>query len=55
MGEGYANEDYLDLLAVVRAMDEQALPDALARVLELGHTSGADSLLGFGAAFCCLL
>lgn len=55
MGEGYANEDYLDLLAVVRAMDEQALPDALARVLELGHTSGADGLLGFGAAFCCLL
>ena len=27
----------------------------LSRVLEAGHTSGADGLLGFGAAFCCLL
>lgn len=55
MGEGYANEDYLDLLAVVRAMDEQALPDALARVLELGHTSGADGSWGLvrRSVVCC--
>lgn len=51
---GYANEDYLELLEVIRSRNASALRGALLRVLELGHTSGADSLLGFGAAFGCL-
>lgn len=52
---GYANEDYLELLEAVRSADPASLPAALSRVLAVGHTSGADGLLGFGAAFCCLL
>lgn len=54
MVDGYANEDCLALLEVIGRGDAEALPRALRRVLELGHTSGADSLLGVGAAFCCL-
>lgn len=54
MVAGFANEDYLDLLAAVRARSARELPAALGCVLELGHTSGADGLLGFAAAFCCL-
>lgn len=55
MAAGYANEDYLELLACIRAGAWDALPVRIVRVLALGHTSGADGLMGFGAAFGCLL
>lgn len=53
--EGYANEDYLELCATLAAHEVVKLPARLSRVLEVGHTSGADGLLGFAAAFCCLI
>lgn len=53
--EGYANEDYLELCATLAAHEVVMLPTRLSRVLEVGHTSGADGLLGFAAAFCCLV
>lgn len=52
---GYANADYIDLCATLRAGEVAMLPARLSRVLEVGHTSGADGLLGFAAAFCCLI
>lgn len=54
MCEGYANEDYIGLLDAMGSNDRRQLGRALAKVLEMGHTSGADSLLGFAASFCCL-
>lgn len=54
MCEGYANEDYIDLLDAMGSHGCRSLGRALGRVLEMGHTSGADSLLGFAASFCCL-
>ena len=55
MVAGYANEDYLELLAVLKAAAWDRLPACLERILAVGHTSGADGLLGFGTAFGCLL
>lgn len=52
---GYANADYIGLCSALRAGGVAMLPARLSRVLEVGHTSGADGLLGFGAALCCLL
>ena len=53
--EGYANEDYLALCETLGNHEVAMLPARLSRVLEVGHTSGADGLLGFAAAFCCLV
>ena len=50
-----ANADYIDLCTTLRAGEVAMLPARLSRVLEVGHTSGADGLLGFAAAFCCLI
>lgn len=55
MCQGYANADYLDLLDAIRFGRSDDLPALIETVLNVGHTSGADSLLGFAAAFCCLL
>lgn len=55
MCQGYANADYLDLLEAMRLGRSDDLPALIETVLNVGHTSGADSLLGFAAAFCCLL
>lgn len=54
MSQGYANADYLDLLDAIRSGGLDDLPALIETVLNVGHTSGADSLLGFAAAFCCL-
>lgn len=54
MVDGYANEDVLALVAALAAGNERAAATAAAGVLNLGHTSGADILLGFSAAFGCL-
>ena len=54
MCQGYANADYLDLLDAIRSGRSDDLPVLIETVLNVGHTSGADSLLGFAAAFCCL-
>ena len=54
MTDGFANADYLDLLEAVARGRPERLPELVRRVLSVGHTSGADSLLGFAAAFCCL-
>ncbi|MBE6468526.1 MAG: DUF2877 domain-containing protein [Coriobacteriaceae bacterium] len=51
MCEGFANEDYVDLLRSLDGGEVEKVPGHLERILEMGHTSGADSLLGFGAAF----
>lgn len=53
--EGYANADYLELCETLRSHEVAMLPTRLSRVLEVGHTSGADGLFGFAAAFCCLM
>lgn len=53
--DGFANEDYIGLLDALEAHDPDALVRSVSRVLSVGHTSGADSLLGFAAAFCCLM
>lgn len=50
--EGYANEDYLSLLAALQSGSSKALNHVIAAILRVGHTSGADSLLGFSTAFC---
>lgn len=50
----YANADYLNLLDAIRSGRLDDLPALIETVLNVGHTSGADSLLGFAAAFCCL-
>lgn len=55
MCEGYTNADYLDLLDAIQSDKSDDLPALIETVLNVGHTSGADSLLGFAAAFCCLL
>lgn len=55
MCAGYANEDYLDLLAAIGAGRFEDLSRLCSRILSIGHTSGADTLLGFGASFSCLL
>ena len=54
MIEGFANADYLELLDAVARGRPRQLPELIGHVLDVGHTSGADSLLGFAAAFCCL-
>ncbi len=54
MLDGCANADYLDVLGALDSDDTGALNALFERVLATGHTSGADSLLGFAAAFCCL-
>lgn len=54
MVAGYANADYLDLLGAIASGDWGQVPSRLDPVLAVGHTSGADSLLGFAAAFGCL-
>lgn len=54
MCAGYANEDYLDVLTAFESGNVQSLPHLFSRILEMGHTSGADGLLGFGAAFGCI-
>lgn len=54
MVDGYANEDYIDLLHALEGGETDALPARVNRVLSVGHTSGADGLLGFGVAFCWL-
>ena len=51
---GYANADYLDVLTALDAGETEELAACFDRILTMGHTSGADSLLGFAAAFCCL-
>ncbi|MDY4042035.1 MAG: DUF2877 domain-containing protein [Collinsella sp.] len=55
MCAGQANEDYLAMLALLDSDVREGLPAAFYRVLGMGHTSGADSLLGFAAAFGCLI
>lgn len=55
MCDGFANEDYLALLALLDGGDAAGIPGHLERMLAVGHTSGADGLLGFAAAYCCLL
>lgn len=55
MLEGYANEDYVDLARDLARGRIDRLAEHVTRILEMGHTSGADSLLGFGAAFGCLM
>lgn len=54
MTAGCANEDFVALAADLTAGEFEALPDRVGRIFQMGHTSGADSLLGFGAAFGCL-
>lgn len=54
MCQGYANEDQLKLLDALVSNSSEQLDRALARALDCGHTSGADGLIGFGAAFGCL-
>lgn len=51
MCAGYANEDFIELISALNKGAEVDLSKYFARILEVGHTSGADSLLGFGAAF----
>ena len=55
MVAGYANEDCLDLAGAIAQGAWERLAACLDRVLTVGHTSGADGLLGFSAAFGCLL
>ncbi len=55
MCDGCANEDYIALTHALESFDRAAIGSAVDRVLSVGHTSGADSLLGFSAAFCCLV
>lgn len=55
MCKGYANEDYIDLLDALERGERAGIDRAAAGILSVGHTSGADSLLGFGASFCCLM
>lgn len=54
MCAGFVNEDYSELFASLEARKAGEIPNRFARILEMGHTSGADSLLGFGAAFGCI-
>lgn len=55
MCDGHANGDYISLLGALESRHHEALASEAGRVLSVGHTSGADSLLGFSAAFCCLV
>lgn len=55
MCDGHANGDYISLVGALESRDRSAIASATSRVLSVGHTSGADSLLGFAAAFCCLV
>lgn len=55
MIDAYANADYLDILDALATGNMDALPALFETTLSVGHTSGADGLLGFAAAFCCLL
>ncbi len=45
--DGYANADYLGSASTLRSGEVAMLPTRLSRVLEVGHTSGADGLFGF--------
>lgn len=54
MVHGCANADYIDVLQALVSGDSGHFGKLFDRVLAVGHTSGADSLLGFAAAFCCL-
>ena len=51
MCAGYANEDYIGLLASIEKGRAEEISGRLETILSMGHTSGADGLLGFGAAF----
>lgn len=55
MCDGHANEDYIDLIGALESRDRAELDSSINRVLSVGHTSGADGMLGFAAAFCCLV
>ena len=48
---GYVNPVYARALEAVRACDEVALEAAVHAILEIGHTSGADALLGLSIGF----
>lgn len=48
---GYVNPAYARALEAVRACDEAALKAAVHAILEIGHTSGADALLGLSIGF----
>ncbi len=48
---GYVNPAYARALDAVRACDEAALEAAVRVILEIGHTSGADALLGLSIGF----
>ena len=54
MCAGLANEDYIEMLASIDARGTFEIQDHFEKILAIGHTSGADSLLGFGAAFGCV-
>lgn len=54
MCAGYANQQFIELLSAVETGNSEAIRSSLTRVLAIGHTSGADSLLGFGASFGCV-
>ena len=51
MCAGYANEDYIGLLTSIEKGRTEEISGWLETILSMGHTSGADGLLGFGAAF----
>lgn len=54
MCAGYANQQFIEVLRAMETGDSEAIRSSLTRVLAIGHTSGADSLLGFGASFGCI-
>lgn len=55
MAAGYANRDYLELARALADSAPTRAARAIDRILGVGHTSGADGLLGFAAAFGCLM
>lgn len=55
MTAGYFNRDYLELARALADGESAQAGRAIDRILGVGHTSGADGLLGFAAAFGCLM
>ena len=47
IAKGYANHSYLELADSAISRDERGIARALDTLLKVGHTSGADGLLGF--------
>lgn len=43
---GFANQDYIELAQIVRSGEVGLFKDAVSSLLDYGHTSGADGLLG---------